>query len=101
MFIFHKEIYRIARFPASKAFIDPPGGRNSKRRCFLIMERAQPGIIRTSPFQHNEFPYHFFNAAGRQDVRYGFPGDQIGLLFGAKILKLAGRNAEIQNAVMQ
>jgi hypothetical protein len=74
--VLHDEIYGIACFPATEAFIDPFGRGDREGRCFLIVERTKADHVHPSSFEGDKITDYLLNTGGGYYVFYGFTGDQ-------------------------
>jgi hypothetical protein len=67
----HEEADGIAAFTATKAFIDFFGRRDGKRRCFLVVKRANAQVIGTPFFELYKFSDDINNIYPAGNLLYG------------------------------
>ena len=71
LLVLHNEMHRVTPFAATKAFEYPFGGRNCKRRRFLVVKRTQPQQIDATFTKRHIIADHILNLGGIGYFIYG------------------------------
>jgi hypothetical protein len=72
VFVFHQEVDRISRFPATETFVDTLYGRYGKRGCFFIVKRTKTNEVDTPPAQGHKLSDNLLNPGGTYNVINSF-----------------------------
>lgn len=76
LLMLHEKADGIAAFAAAKAFVNLFNRRNSERRRFFIVKRAQPKIVNAPLLQLYKPAYDLYYVNAALDLLYGLLGDQ-------------------------
>ena len=71
LFLLHDEMHHITTLSASETFTNSSRGRYRKRRCSVIMERAESTITGTCTPQSNIFRHNIYNVGCTAYPLYG------------------------------
>ena len=71
LLVLHDEVHHVSSLSAGETFAQTLGRRHHKRRCLLVMERAQPFIVHPRPLQRDELRHHIHNLCRVQYPVYG------------------------------